>query len=71
KLRIGGAQLDATRYTFATGDRRLQGTVWLDGANRLLQIEFPNPKPDMALRVVLAEPPVEGTPGPGGAKKAQ
>jgi hypothetical protein len=58
KLRLGAGEADAARFRFECPEARLSGSIWLDAAGRLLQVEFRDPGARTpTLRVVLEKKP--------------
>lgn len=54
-LLLGAQRIETTPFRFRSEDGQLRGSVWVDGAGRLVQIEFPASIPGARpLRVVLA-----------------
>ncbi|HVR76568.1 MAG TPA: DUF6134 family protein [Planctomycetota bacterium] len=54
KLKVGPEEIEATRYSFRAAHGEMNGSVWLDGRGKLLQIEFPGTSRELTLRVTLA-----------------
>jgi hypothetical protein len=58
KLKVGADEVAATRLRFECAEERLKGALWIDGAGRLLQIEFLGAEgKSPELRVVLDKKP--------------
>lgn len=57
KIKLGGDEIEATRYDFQSGLKEMSGSIWIDAERRLLQVEFANRPKDLALRVVIERRP--------------